>query len=148
MLQTNKDGILFILFDQIISSSTVSQCMRVWDNIMCWPPTPAGQLSVLPCPSHIKNIDTSSKSTKTSVQMHACSISKLTVYKLRKRVCMLLLIFSLKREIRVHVNCTTILYLFRKRLPAVYGGRHVVGQPIQQPNLDQLYPVYRYNNGR
>lgn len=47
----------------MIFSSSESQCVRVWDDVMCWPPTPAGQLAILPCPSHIKNIDTSRKST-------------------------------------------------------------------------------------
>uniref|UniRef100_K1Q2Q8 Parathyroid hormone/parathyroid hormone-related peptide receptor n=1 Tax=Magallana gigas TaxID=29159 RepID=K1Q2Q8_MAGGI len=40
-----------------MSTFNESQCVRIWDNIMCWPPTPAGQLAVLPCPSHIRNMD-------------------------------------------------------------------------------------------
>ncbi|XP_022308459.2 secretin receptor-like isoform X2 [Crassostrea virginica] len=39
-------------------------CMRVWDNITCWPPTPAGELRIEPCPSHIINIDTSKNASR------------------------------------------------------------------------------------
>ncbi|XP_061193940.1 secretin receptor-like isoform X2 [Saccostrea echinata] len=39
-------------------------CRRAWDSVMCWPPTPAGQLAIQPCPSHIKNIDTSENASR------------------------------------------------------------------------------------
>lgn len=51
-----------------MSRVNVSQCVRVWDNIMCWPPTPAGQLAVLPCPSHIKNIDTTRNASRQCME--------------------------------------------------------------------------------
>lgn len=132
----------FLVSFCLIKSLTVSQCVRVWDNIMCWPPTPAGQLAVLPCPSHIKNIDTTSKSTNTSMQMHAWSILKLTAVTKKK---ILHTPFDILRDNNFPVQ--QFLYFFRKRLPTVYGGWHMVGQSIQQPDVDQFYPVYRCNNG-
>lgn len=50
------------------STSNGSQCERVWDDVMCWPPTPAGQLVVLPCPIHIKNIDTSKNASRQCME--------------------------------------------------------------------------------
>lgn len=66
-----KRSIFYLIVAKIKTrffSYTESQCVRVWDNVMCWPPTPAGQLAILPCPSHIRNIDTSRKSTSG----HSC----------------------------------------------------------------------------
>ncbi|XP_052681857.1 secretin receptor-like isoform X2 [Crassostrea angulata] len=51
-----------------MSTSNESQCVRVWDNVMCWPPTPAGQLAILPCPSHIRNIDTSQNASRQCME--------------------------------------------------------------------------------
>ena len=33
-------------------------CQRTWDNIMCWPDTPAGSTIYQPCPSYIHGFDT------------------------------------------------------------------------------------------
>uniref|UniRef100_A0A8W8MS71 Parathyroid hormone/parathyroid hormone-related peptide receptor n=1 Tax=Magallana gigas TaxID=29159 RepID=A0A8W8MS71_MAGGI len=51
-----------------MSTSNESQCVRIWDNIMCWPPTPAGQLAVLPCPSHIRNMDYSQNASRQCME--------------------------------------------------------------------------------
>ena len=36
-----------------------SFCQATWDLLLCWPPTPAGQTSYLPCPPY-KGIDPTS----------------------------------------------------------------------------------------
>ncbi|XP_048755268.2 vasoactive intestinal polypeptide receptor-like isoform X2 [Ostrea edulis] len=41
-----------------------THCTRTWDSITCWPPTPAGQLAIQPCPSHIKHIDTTKNASR------------------------------------------------------------------------------------
>lgn len=33
-------------------------CPEVWDEILCWPSTAPGDLSILPCPSYIAGFDT------------------------------------------------------------------------------------------
>ncbi|XP_052681862.1 secretin receptor-like [Crassostrea angulata] len=51
-----------------MSTFNESQCVRIWDNIMCWPPTPAGQLAVRPCPSHIRNMDYSQNASRQCME--------------------------------------------------------------------------------
>ena len=37
----------------IFLSLLVSACPRVWDGVLCWPPTPNGTVASLNCPDYV-----------------------------------------------------------------------------------------------
>ncbi|KAH9524805.1 Parathyroid hormone 2 receptor [Bulinus truncatus] len=49
------------LYDNVTG---VRKCEMVWDNILCWDPTPADTISQQPCPGYINQFNTSAMATK------------------------------------------------------------------------------------
>ncbi|XP_025093888.1 parathyroid hormone/parathyroid hormone-related peptide receptor-like isoform X2 [Pomacea canaliculata] len=58
--------------DELMNTQPVTltglYCNRTWDNIMCWPDTPAGEVRRLPCPGYINRFDQSEFAVKHCLQ--------------------------------------------------------------------------------
>ena len=54
---------VWYLFKFITLYFTGSFCERVWDTLVCWPPTPAGSIASIPCPNYLNGFNTARKYT-------------------------------------------------------------------------------------
>ncbi|KAK0054288.1 calcitonin gene-related peptide type 1 receptor, partial [Biomphalaria pfeifferi] len=45
-----------LLYDNVTNTR---MCEMVWDNILCWDPTPADTVSKQPCPGYVAQFNTS-----------------------------------------------------------------------------------------
>ncbi|CAG5128593.1 unnamed protein product, partial [Candidula unifasciata] len=43
-------------------------CPRVWDNVLCWPDTPAGEVAVQPCPDYINGFKPWENASRTCMK--------------------------------------------------------------------------------
>ncbi|XP_045168506.2 secretin receptor-like isoform X2 [Mercenaria mercenaria] len=50
---------------QEASNSTNNGCPRVWDGVMCWPPTDNGTVMSIPCPNYVNGFKPSEMATRT-----------------------------------------------------------------------------------
>lgn len=83
-------------------------CKRVWDKLLCWPPTPPGTIARLPCFSELNGIHYDTSSKFFSVRL-CQNFSRLVTY----------MLFPNLREKLAEISCSTLCQRHLMRFPRI-----------------------------